>query len=62
MTDKNVFILFICITFLNIQTKVFAMSINQFLDQLGNKNKNEYAEFPNTLSGTDNKNPDEPSK
>ena len=31
------------------------MSINQFLDQLGNDNKNEYAEFPNTLSETDKK-------
>ena len=38
------------------------MSINQFLDQLGNDNKNEYAEFPNTLSETNNKDSDEPSK
>ena len=38
------------------------MSINQFLDQLGNENKNEFAEFPNNLSETDNKDPDEPSK
>ena len=38
------------------------MSINQLLDQLGNENKNEFAEFPNTLSETDNKDPDEPSK
>ena len=55
--------LLISITFLHIQTKVLAMSINQFLDQLGNENKNEYAEFPNTLSETDdNKDPDEQSR
>ena len=60
---KNVSIFLISITFLHIQTKVLGMSINQFLDQLGNENKNEYAEFPNTLSETDdNKDPDKQSK